>query len=78
MSPLLSRVAVIVAGLPLVIFAAYYGGWWLFALVAPAAVLALHELYRMARSLRPLVLAGYGGALAAVIGASIGLSLIHI
>ena len=72
MSPLLSRIAVIVAGLPLVIFAAYYGGWWLLALVAPAAVLALHELYRMARSLRPLVLAGYAGALAAVIGASLG------
>ena len=32
MSPLLSRIAVIVAGLPLVIFAAYYGGWWLLAL----------------------------------------------
>jgi len=72
LSPLLSRIAVIVAGLPLVIFAAYYGGWWLLALVAPGAVFALHELYRMARSLRPLVLAGYGGALAAVIGASLG------
>jgi phosphatidate cytidylyltransferase len=72
MSPLLSRIAVIVAGLPLVLFAAYYGGWALFALVVPAALLALHELYRMARSLRPLVLAGYGGALAAVIGAALG------
>jgi phosphatidate cytidylyltransferase len=72
MSSLLSRVAVIAAGLPLVLFAAYYGGWALLALVAPAAVLALHELYRMARSLRPLVLAGYGGALAAVVGAALG------
>ncbi|HWB57365.1 MAG TPA: phosphatidate cytidylyltransferase [Gaiellaceae bacterium] len=72
MSPLLSRVAVIVAGLPLVLFAAYYGGWALLALAAPGALLALHELYRMARTLRPLVLAGYGGALAAVIGASLG------
>ncbi|HEU0334944.1 MAG TPA: hypothetical protein VFR43_00225, partial [Gaiellaceae bacterium] len=72
MSPLLSRIAVIAAGLPLVLFAAYYGGWALFALVVPAALLALHELYRMARSLRPLVLAGYGGALAAVIGAALG------
>ena len=72
MSPLLSRIAVIAAGLPLVLFAAYYGGWALLALVAPGAVLALHELYRMARSLRPLVLAGYGGALAAVLGASLG------
>ena len=72
MSPLLSRIAVIAAGLPLVLFAAYYGDWALLALVAPGALLALHELYRMARSLRPLVLAGYGGALAAVLGASLG------
>ena len=72
MSPLLSRVAVIAAGLPLVLFAAYYGGWALLALAAPAALLALHELYRMARTLRPLVLAGYGGALAAVLGAGLG------
>jgi phosphatidate cytidylyltransferase len=72
MNPLLSRVAVIVAGLPLVLFAAYYGGWALLALAAPGALLALHELYRMARTLRPLVLAGYGGALAAVVGASLG------
>jgi phosphatidate cytidylyltransferase len=72
MSPLLTRIAVIAAGLPLVLFAAYYGGWALLALLAPAALLALHELYRMARALRPLVLAGYGGALAAVVGASLG------
>jgi phosphatidate cytidylyltransferase len=72
MSPLLSRIAVIAAGLPLVLFAAYYGSWALLALAAPAALLALHELYRMARALRPLVLAGYGGALAAVLGASLG------
>jgi phosphatidate cytidylyltransferase len=72
MSPLLSRIAVGAAGLPIVLFAAYYGGWALFALAAAAALLALHELYRMARSLRPLVLAGYGGALAAVLGATLG------
>ena len=72
MSPLLSRIAVIAAGLPLVLFAAYYGSWALFALAAAGALLALHELYQMARSLRPLVLAGFGGALAAVLGASLG------
>ena len=72
MSPLLTRIAVIAAGLPLVLFAAYYGSWALLALVAPAALLALHELYRMARALRPLVLAGYAGALAAVLGAYFG------
>jgi len=72
MTSLLSRVAVAAAGLPLVLFAAYYGGWALFALAAPVALLALHELYQMARTLRPLVLAGYAGALAAVLGATLG------
>jgi phosphatidate cytidylyltransferase len=71
-SPLLSRIAVAAAGLPIVLFAAYYGSWALAGLAAIAAVLALHELYGLARSLRPLVLAGYGGALAAVIGAALG------
>ncbi len=72
MSSLLSRVAVAAAGLPIVLFAAYYGGWALALLAALGAVFALHELYRLARSLRPLVLAGYGGAVAAVLGASLG------
>jgi len=72
MSSLLSRVAVAAAGLPIVLFAAYYGGWSLFVVVALGALVALHELYQMGRSLRPLVLAGYGGALAAVLGASLG------
>ncbi|HSK17242.1 MAG TPA: phosphatidate cytidylyltransferase [Gaiellaceae bacterium] len=71
-SPLLSRIAVAAAGLPIVLFAAYYGSWALAGIAAAGAVLALHELYRMARSLRPLVLAGYGGALAAVVGAAAG------
>jgi phosphatidate cytidylyltransferase len=72
MSSLLSRVAVGAAGLPIVLFSAYYGGWFLFAVATVAALLALHELYRMARSLRPLVLAGYGSAVAALLGATLG------
>jgi phosphatidate cytidylyltransferase len=68
---LLSRLAVIAAGLPLVLGCAYLGGWFLFALVAAAALLALHEAYALARPLRPLVLAGYGGAVAALLGAEI-------
>src|SRR5439155_5472562 len=39
---LLSRVAVAVVGLPLVLLIAYAGGWWLFALAAVAPVLAVH------------------------------------
>ena len=37
-------------------------------LAAFAVVIALHELYVMARSLRPLVLAGYAGAMATLPG----------
>jgi phosphatidate cytidylyltransferase len=72
MSPLLSRIAVVAAGLPIVLGSAYLGGWFLFALLAAATLVALHEFYRLARSLRPLVLAGYGGALAVLLGAQVG------
>ena len=72
MTPLLSRVAVVAAGLPIVIGAAWEGGWFLFAVAAAAGLIALHELYRLARELRPLVLAGYGGAIGALVGAELG------
>ena len=71
MSPLISRFAIVAAGLPIVLGSAYLGGWFLFALVALGGLIALHEFYRLARPLRPLVLAGYGGALAAFFGAEI-------
>jgi phosphatidate cytidylyltransferase len=71
MSPLISRLAVVAAGLPIVLGSAYLGGWFLFVLVAVGGLIALHELYRLARPLRPLVLAGYGGALAAFFGAEV-------
>jgi phosphatidate cytidylyltransferase len=71
-SSLISRVAVAVAGLPLVLGFAYLGGWFLFAIVAAGALVALHELYGLARPLRPLVLAGYGGAVTGLLGAQIG------
>jgi phosphatidate cytidylyltransferase len=67
-----SRILVGAAGLPLVLGLAWLGGWWLFGLVLAAAFVALHELYWMIRSLRPLVLAGYAGALAALLGAQLG------
>jgi phosphatidate cytidylyltransferase len=69
---LLSRAAVVVAGLPIVIGAAVVGEWFLLVVAAVAALVALHEVYRLARELRPLVLAGYGGALGALIGAELG------
>jgi phosphatidate cytidylyltransferase len=71
MNPLISRLAIVAAGLPIVLGSAYLGGWFLFALVALGGLIALHEFYRLARQLRPLVLAGYGGALAAFFGAEV-------
>ena len=72
MSNFLSRVLVTVVGVPVVLYLVYLGGWWLFGLAAFAALVALHELYVMARSLRPLVLAGYAGAIATLVGAQLG------
>ena len=72
MTPLASRVVVAVIGLPLVLGLVYLGGWWLFVLCAVAAVLALHEYTLMMRSLRPLVLAAYAGAVLALVGAHLG------
>ncbi len=72
MSQFVSRVLVTVVGVPLVLGVVYLGGWWLFALAAFAALVALHEFYGMARALRPLVLAGYVGALATLLGAQLG------
>ncbi len=72
MSALLSRVAIIAAGLPIVIGAAVVGGWFLLILVLAASLVALHEFYRLARELRPLVLAGYGGAIGVLLGAELG------
>jgi phosphatidate cytidylyltransferase len=69
MSPFVSRVVVVALLLPLILLAIWAGGWWLFGLAALAGVLGLHEFYGMTRALRPVVLAGYGGTLAALVGA---------
>ena len=68
----LSRVVVALAGLPIVLSIAYIGGWLLFALVVLVALLALHELYSVSRSLRPLTLAGFGAVGAALAGGMLG------
>ena len=50
----------------------YLGGWWLFALALVGGLIALHELYTMARELRPLVIAGYLGFVLALVGLQLG------
>jgi phosphatidate cytidylyltransferase len=72
MTPFLSRIAVTIVGLPVVLGAVWLGGWWLVALLSVAALVALHEYYSMVRPLRPLVLAGYAGAVLALVGAQRG------
>lgn len=72
MSPFVSRVVVAGLLLPLILLLIWAGGWWVFALAALAGVLGLHEFYGMTRALRPVVLAGYAGTLAALVGAEWG------
>ncbi|HEX3289752.1 MAG TPA: phosphatidate cytidylyltransferase [Gaiella sp.] len=72
MSPFLSRIVVAAALLPLVLGLVWLGGWWLFALAAVGGLLALHELYGIARALRPIVLAGYVGLVLTLVGAQLG------
>ena len=72
MSPLVSRILVAAVLLPLVIGLVYLGGWWLFALAIVGGLLALHELYVMARELRPLVLGGYLGFVTTLLGLQLG------
>ena len=67
----LSRVVVAAALLPVVLGAVYVGGWWLFALVLVAVLASLHEYWLMARPLAPLSLAGYVGAILALLGAQL-------
>ena len=72
MCPLISRILVAAILLPLVIGVVYLGGWWLWALGLVGGLLALHELYAMARELRPLVLGGYLGFAATLLGQQLG------
>lgn len=72
MSAFWSRIVVGAALLPLVLGFVWLGGWWLLALAAAAALVGLHEFYSMTRALRPLVLAGYFGGVAALLGAQLG------
>ena len=53
MSNAVSRIVISVALAPVVLVAVYFGDWWMFALVALAAAIALHEYTLMARALAP-------------------------
>ena len=72
MSSLFTRILVAAVLLPPVLLLIWTGGWWLFGLAAVVSVLALHEFYGMTRDLRPVLLAGYAGTFAALVGAEWG------
>jgi phosphatidate cytidylyltransferase len=68
----LSRLAVAAAAIPVVLGLVYLGGWWVFALAAFVAAVALHEFWLLARPVSPLAPAGYVGGLLALVGAELG------
>jgi phosphatidate cytidylyltransferase len=72
MSNTISRLLIAAAGIPIVLGAIWLGGWWLFALLAVAATIALHEFWLLAKPLAPLAPAGYVGGLLALAGAQLG------
>lgn len=72
MTNAVSRLLVAAVGLPLVLGFAWLGGWWMFTLLAVAAVIALDELYRAGREFRPLALAGFAGLVASLLGTQLG------
>jgi phosphatidate cytidylyltransferase len=72
MSGFVSRILVALIGLPVVLGAVWTGGWWLFALVTAAAMVAVHEFVTMARPHRPLTPAVYIGTVLALLGAQKG------
>jgi phosphatidate cytidylyltransferase len=71
MSTFVSRLVVAAAALPVVLGLVYLGGWWMFALVAVGATLALHEFWLLARPLSPLSPAGSVGGLLALVAAKV-------
>ena len=72
MSPLVSRLLVAALLLPPLLAAVWLGGWWLASAALVGGVLALHELYAIGRSLRPLVLAGFTGVVLTLVGTQLG------
>jgi phosphatidate cytidylyltransferase len=71
MNNALSRIVISLVLAPVVLGAVYFGHWWMFALVAVAAAIALHEYTLMTRALAPLAPAAYIGVALALVGAEV-------
>jgi phosphatidate cytidylyltransferase len=72
MTNLVSRVVFGVPLAALALLAVWRGGWALVALGTVAALVGCHELFTMARPLRPMVIAGTLGSVGMVVGAHLG------
>jgi phosphatidate cytidylyltransferase len=72
LSPFLSRLLVAGALLPIVLGLVWLGGWWLFGFALLVGLLGLHELYGIARGLRPMALGGFAGLVLTILGAQLG------
>src|SRR5665811_2547291 len=69
---LITRALVGIVGAILALIVVYSGGIPLLVALIVLSILGLHEFYRMTRSYRPNLLAGYGGAVLILIGAHTG------
>lgn len=69
---LITRALVGVVGAILALIVVYTGGIPLLIALIVLSILGLHEFYRMTRSYKPNLLAGYGGAALILIGAHTG------
>jgi phosphatidate cytidylyltransferase len=66
-----SRIVFALILIPIVLGAVHFGGWWVFAFAAVAALIATHEYTVMVRGLGPLALASYVGSALALLGAEL-------
>jgi phosphatidate cytidylyltransferase len=71
-SDVFSRLAVAIAGLPLVLGTVWLGGWWLFALALVTGLIGLHEFVLVTRTLRPITVAAYAGLVSILLGIELG------
>ena len=69
MPELVNRILIAVPLAVLAIAAVYQGGWLVVLFASLAGVLSVHELFQMARAMRPMAIAGQIGTLIAIIGA---------
>ena len=69
---IVTRALIGILGVPLAIFVIYTGGLALLISLIILSLLGLHEFYRMTRSYKPNLLAGYLGSILILVGAHTG------